>query len=86
MKNNRLIGRLHVIWHSECTRHLAFVVLAISQRDGENYYPYIGQAADQIVANIMSFFRNHIQNRFLSTDFVVDIYRKDSVSSAFEHR
>ena len=77
VKNNRLIGKLHVARSSQSTR---LWILAITQRDGENYYPYIGQAADEIVASLVSFFRDHIQNKFPSTDFVVDIYRKESVS------
>jgi hypothetical protein len=56
-----------------------FSFVAISQRDSENYYDFIGPIADEIVANIVGFFNNHIQNKFLSDKFVVDIYRKDSV-------
>ncbi|CAF4433916.1 unnamed protein product [Rotaria socialis] len=53
-------------------------IVAISQRDSENYYEFIGATADQIVSNIVAFFHNNIQNKFPSTDFVIDIYRKDS--------
>ncbi|CAF3839508.1 unnamed protein product [Rotaria magnacalcarata] len=53
-------------------------IIAISQRDSENYYEFIGATADQIVSNIVAFFHNNIQNKFPSTDFVIDIYRKDS--------
>jgi hypothetical protein len=54
-------------------------LLAICQRDSENYYPFIGQTAVDIVRSVLAFFNVHIQNQFLSTDFIVDIYRKDSV-------
>lgn len=57
--------------------------LAICQRDSENYYDFIGLSADQIPSNLIEFFNNHIQNKFLSKDFVIDIYRKDSVSYFF---
>lgn len=58
-------------------------ILAISQRDNENYYDYIGPISDQIVTNLLDFFHIHIQNKFPSVDFVIDIYRKDSVSIVF---
>jgi len=53
-------------------------IIAISQRDSENYYNFIGSTADEILLNLVEFFNNHIQNKFPSIDFVVDIYRKDS--------
>jgi hypothetical protein len=59
------------------------LILAISQRDSENYYDFIGSSADEIRENLTEFFNNHIQNKFPSPDFVVDIYRKDSVSIFF---
>jgi len=55
------------------------LILGISQRDSENYYDFIGPVSDQIVNDLIGFFNNHIQNKFPSADFVVDIYRKDSV-------
>ncbi len=66
------------------TKRLEIVFnLAISQRDSENYYDFIGSSADQIRMNLVEFFTNHIQDKFPSTDFVVDIYRKDSVRISF---
>jgi hypothetical protein len=66
------------------TKRLRIVFnLAISQRDSENYYDFIGSSADQIRTNLVEFFTNHIQDKFPSTDFVVDIYRKDSVRIYF---
>ncbi|CAF0883297.1 unnamed protein product [Rotaria sp. Silwood1] len=53
-------------------------IIAISQRDSENYYDFIEPSANQIMTNIVEFFNTHIQNKFPSVDFVVDIYRKDS--------
>ncbi|CAF1255537.1 unnamed protein product [Rotaria sordida] len=53
-------------------------IIAISQRDSENYYEFIEPVADQIITNIVEFFNTHIQNKFPSGDYVVDIYRKDS--------
>lgn len=53
-------------------------IIAISQRDSENYYEFIRHSTDEIQRNILEFFTNHIQNKFLSKDFVVDIYRKDA--------
>ena len=53
---------------------------AISQRDCENYYQFMNSNADQIVEDLIEFFKKHIQDQFFSADFVVDIYRKESVS------
>lgn len=57
-----------------------FLLIAICQRDSENYYEFIRLSSDQILTNLVEFFNNHIRNKFPSNDFVVDIYRKDSVS------
>ncbi|UJR21028.1 hypothetical protein I4U23_024128 [Adineta vaga] len=53
-------------------------IIGISQRDSENYYDFIDKTADHILDDLVQFFKAHIQNKFLSVDFVVDIYRKDS--------
>ena len=55
-------------------------IIGISQRDSENYYEFIASTADEIIANLLEFFNTYIQNKFLSADFVVDIYRKNAVS------
>jgi hypothetical protein len=59
------------------------VFIGISQRDSENYYDFIGPIADEIVSNLVGFFNNHIQYKFPSNYFVVDIYRKDAVRILF---
>ena len=75
VKNNRIIGRFI------CSEKLFSFIwfLAITQRDSENYYDFIEPIAEQIMNDINDFFIAHIQYKFPSTDFVVDIYRKDVV-------
>nr|ACI90369.1 cell division cycle protein 123-like protein [Philodina roseola] len=53
-------------------------IIAISQRDCENFYSHIGSAAEEIRTNLCEFFTEKIQKKFFSSDFIVDIYRKDA--------
>ena len=53
--------------------------VGVCQRDSENYYDYIDKAADEILSGLTQFFNMNIKDKFPSADFVVDIYRKDSV-------
>lgn len=60
-----------------------FIIKGISQRDSENYYEFINATSDEIISNITEFFNAHIQNKFPSADFVVDIYRQNTVNIQF---
>ena len=56
-------------------------LIAICQRDNSNYYDHIAIQQESIKQDIISFFREHIKNKFPSADFVFDVIRttKDKV-------
>ncbi|XP_022670407.1 cell division cycle protein 123 homolog [Varroa destructor] len=48
---------------------------AISQREISQYYGYIIEQRDQIVNDVMSFFKEYIQDRFPLENYTFDVYR-----------
>eukprot|EP00038_Savillea_parva_P009025 m.180735 g.180735 ORF g.180735 m.180735 type:complete len:532 (-) comp15086_c0_seq1:102-1697(-) len=51
-------------------------LVGISQRDHTNFYPAVANAADDIKADLVSFFNTRIRTRFPRDNYVFDIYRK----------
>jgi len=56
-------------------------LIAISQRDDTQYYPFIGANREDIIKDITSFYKEQIQPKFPLDDYVIDVFRskKDSV-------
>ncbi|XP_013784608.1 cell division cycle protein 123 homolog, partial [Limulus polyphemus] len=51
-------------------------LIGISQRDYTNYYSYIGYQRNDIVQDIQSFFKEHMQGKFVDKNYVFDVYRR----------
>jgi hypothetical protein len=56
-------------------------LIAISQRDDSTFYEHIKKSESSIKQDIITFFREHIQHKFTSINFVFDVLRtkKDKV-------
>ena len=56
-------------------------LIGLCQRDNTNYYDHIEDQEDSIVQDVVSFYREHIEDRFPSPSFVFDVIRskKDKV-------
>ncbi|CAG8544484.1 461_t:CDS:2 [Diversispora eburnea] len=48
-------------------------IIAISQRD-DNFYHFLLDIGEDLEAKIIQFFTSHIQNKFLDSDYVFDVY------------
>lgn len=55
-------------------------VIGISQRDVRSYFSHLHRDKDQIISDILDFFRSRIRERFSLDCFVLDLYRPASGS------
>ena len=55
--------------------------IAISQRDNSTFYEHIGKSESSIKQDIITFFKEHIENKFNCENYVFDVIRtsKDKV-------
>jgi len=56
-------------------------IVAACQRDTSNYYPYLSREEESIKLDILSFFHEHISQKFKLQHFVIDVTRprKDKI-------
>ncbi|XP_076356916.1 translation initiation factor eIF2 assembly protein-like [Tachypleus tridentatus] len=59
-------------------------LIGISQRDCSNYYSYIDHQRNDIVQDIQSFFKEHVQGKFVDANYVFDVYRKKKGNLNFD--